>query len=230
MNLKGSKTEQNLKAAFAGESQAHRRYLYFARKADVEGFNDVSAAFRSTAEGKTGHAHGGGGQGGGPSAGREGSHEAPTPPSDRVADGGVLRFGRSREGARAGIRHLSRLPPLLQPLHAFPRLFDAVDANCGSRDGCRAHVRSFRVPDAAAPGRSVAYRLQQAARQGELPRPRSPAPARAESWAQDARSAEARTGHDDRSDRALLARACWNTSASVSSRWGPMRPGASRIG
>jgi len=58
MNLKGSKTEKNLKDAFAGESQANRRYLYFAQKADVEGFNDVSAVFRSTAEGETGHAHG----------------------------------------------------------------------------------------------------------------------------------------------------------------------------
>ena len=56
--LKGSKTEDNLKAAFAGESQANRRYLYFARKADVEGYNDVAAVFRSTAEGETGHAHG----------------------------------------------------------------------------------------------------------------------------------------------------------------------------
>src|ERR1700740_1898017 len=58
MNLKGSKTEKNLKDAFAGESQANRRSLYFAAKADVEGFNDVSAVFRSTAEGETGHAHG----------------------------------------------------------------------------------------------------------------------------------------------------------------------------
>ena len=57
-NLKGSKTEQNLKDAFAGESMANRRYLYFAAKADVEGYNDVSAVFRSTAEGETGHAHG----------------------------------------------------------------------------------------------------------------------------------------------------------------------------
>ena len=56
--LKGSNTEQNLKDAFAGESQANRRYLYFAQKADVEGYNDVSAVFRSTAEGETGHAHG----------------------------------------------------------------------------------------------------------------------------------------------------------------------------
>jgi rubrerythrin len=58
MQLKGSKTEANLKAAFAGESQANRRYLYFAAKADVEGQNDVAALFRSTAEGETGHAHG----------------------------------------------------------------------------------------------------------------------------------------------------------------------------
>ncbi len=58
MKLKGSKTEGNLKAAFAGESQANRRYLYFANKADVEGQNDVAALFRSTAEGETGHAHG----------------------------------------------------------------------------------------------------------------------------------------------------------------------------
>lgn len=58
MELKNSKTEANLKAAFAGESQANRRYLYFAAKADVEGYNDVSSVFRSTAEGETGHAHG----------------------------------------------------------------------------------------------------------------------------------------------------------------------------
>ena len=58
MSLKGTKTEENLKAAFAGESQANRRYLYFAQKADVEGHNDVAAVFRSTAEGETGHAHG----------------------------------------------------------------------------------------------------------------------------------------------------------------------------
>ena len=58
MALKGSKTEQHLKDAFAGESQANRRYLYFANKADVEGRPDIAALFRSTAEGETGHAHG----------------------------------------------------------------------------------------------------------------------------------------------------------------------------
>jgi len=56
--LKGSKTEENLKAAFAAESQANRRYLYFAQKADIEGYPDVSALFRSIAEGETGHAFG----------------------------------------------------------------------------------------------------------------------------------------------------------------------------
>ena len=58
MQLKGSKTAKNLADAFAGESQANRRYLYFAAKADVEGAPDVAAVFRSTAEGETGHAHG----------------------------------------------------------------------------------------------------------------------------------------------------------------------------
>jgi rubrerythrin len=57
-SLKGTKTHDNLKAAFAGESQANRRYLYFANKADVEGQTEVAALFRSTAEGETGHAHG----------------------------------------------------------------------------------------------------------------------------------------------------------------------------
>ena len=56
--LKGSKTHENLKYAFAGESQANRRYLYFAKIADVEGYPDVAGNFRETAEGETGHAHG----------------------------------------------------------------------------------------------------------------------------------------------------------------------------
>jgi rubrerythrin len=56
--LKGSKTQQNLKDAFAGESQANRRYLYFAKVADVEGYPEVAGNFRDTAEGETGHAHG----------------------------------------------------------------------------------------------------------------------------------------------------------------------------
>ena len=56
-SLKGTETEQNLKDAFAGESQANHRYVDFAQKADVEGFNDAAAVFRSTAEGETRHAH-----------------------------------------------------------------------------------------------------------------------------------------------------------------------------
>ena len=58
MKLKGSKTEQNLKDAFAGESQANRRYLYFARRADIEGYPDVGGLFRDTSEAETGHAFG----------------------------------------------------------------------------------------------------------------------------------------------------------------------------
>ena len=57
-DLNGSKTHANLKDAFAGESQANRRYLYFAKVADVEGQPDIAGLFRDTAEGETGHAHG----------------------------------------------------------------------------------------------------------------------------------------------------------------------------
>src|SRR6202007_3456275 len=57
-SLKGSKTHQNLKEAFAGESQANRRYLYFAKVADVEGYPEVAGNFKETADGETGHAHG----------------------------------------------------------------------------------------------------------------------------------------------------------------------------
>ena len=56
--VQGTKTEESMKAAVAGESKANRRYLYFANMADVAGANDVAAVFRSTAEGETGHAHG----------------------------------------------------------------------------------------------------------------------------------------------------------------------------
>jgi len=57
-NLKGTKTHQNLKDAFAGESQANRRYLYFAKVADIEGYPEVAGNFKETADGETGHAHG----------------------------------------------------------------------------------------------------------------------------------------------------------------------------
>ena len=56
--LKGTKTHQNLKDAFAGESMANRRYLYFAKVADIEGHPEVAGNFRDTADGETGHAHG----------------------------------------------------------------------------------------------------------------------------------------------------------------------------
>ena len=70
--LEGSKTHAHLKEAFAGESQANRRYLYFAKQADIEGFPDVGGLFRDTAEAETGHAHGGldfRRRGGGPATG-----------------------------------------------------------------------------------------------------------------------------------------------------------------
>ena len=57
-SLKGTKTHENLKTAFAGESQANRRYLYFARRADIEGYPDVGGLFRDTSEAETGHAFG----------------------------------------------------------------------------------------------------------------------------------------------------------------------------
>src|SRR6266516_5284874 len=57
-SLKGTKSFENLKEAFAGESQANRRYLYFARRADVEGYPDVAGLFGDVAEGETGHAFG----------------------------------------------------------------------------------------------------------------------------------------------------------------------------
>ena len=58
MELNNSKTHQNLKDAFAGESQANRRYLYFARVADIEGYPEVGGLFRDTSEAETGHAFG----------------------------------------------------------------------------------------------------------------------------------------------------------------------------
>ena len=57
-SLKGSKSFENLKEAFAGESQANRRYMYFARAADIEGFPDIAGLFKDTADAETGHAFG----------------------------------------------------------------------------------------------------------------------------------------------------------------------------
>jgi rubrerythrin len=57
-SLKNTKSLDNLKEAFAGESQATRRYLYFAREADLEGFPDIAGLFRDVADAKAGHAFG----------------------------------------------------------------------------------------------------------------------------------------------------------------------------
>jgi rubrerythrin len=58
MRLKGTKTHDNLQHAFATESQASRRYLYFARAADFEGYPEIGGLFRETSEAETGHAFG----------------------------------------------------------------------------------------------------------------------------------------------------------------------------
>ena len=57
MALPGSQTEKNLKEAFASESQANRRYLAFAKKAEEEGYKQVAKLFRAAAEAETVHAH-----------------------------------------------------------------------------------------------------------------------------------------------------------------------------
>ncbi len=57
-SLKNTKSLDNLKEAFAGASQANRRYLYFARVADIEGFPDIAGLFKDTADAKAGHAFG----------------------------------------------------------------------------------------------------------------------------------------------------------------------------
>ena len=56
MNLKGTKTEQNLMTAFAGESQARNKYTYFASTAKKEGYEQISALFAKTAENEKEHA------------------------------------------------------------------------------------------------------------------------------------------------------------------------------
>ena len=56
--LASTRTHENLKHAFAAESQANRRYMYFARRADIEGYPEVGGLFRDTAEAETGHAFG----------------------------------------------------------------------------------------------------------------------------------------------------------------------------
>ncbi|BDW98170.1 rubrerythrin [Thalassospira tepidiphila] len=58
MALKGTRTEANLRAAFAAEAQTNRRYLYFAQQADIEGYTDAAELFRTAAEAETGHAFG----------------------------------------------------------------------------------------------------------------------------------------------------------------------------
>ncbi|HVM03201.1 MAG TPA: rubrerythrin family protein [Acidimicrobiales bacterium] len=57
-HLSGSRTEANLRRAFAAESEANGRFLYYARRAEAEGYPDIAALFRALAEGENGHAFG----------------------------------------------------------------------------------------------------------------------------------------------------------------------------
>jgi rubrerythrin len=84
--LKGTRTLDNLKHAFAAESQANRRYLYFARVADVEGYPEVAGLFRETSEAETGHAFG--------------HMDFLRPAGDPVTD---VRFGTTRENLKSAI-------------------------------------------------------------------------------------------------------------------------------
>ena len=99
MALNGTKTHENLKSAFAGESQANRRYLYFARQADIEGYPEAAGIFKNTADGETGHAFGHlefmekGGAGDPGPAGRAGG---------RVSSAGVGHWDGSDRAATAG--------------------------------------------------------------------------------------------------------------------------------
>jgi len=57
-SIEGTRTHENLKLAFAAESQANRRYLHYARTADIEGYPDLGGLFRDTSEAETAHAFG----------------------------------------------------------------------------------------------------------------------------------------------------------------------------
>ena len=101
MTLKGTQTHKNLNDAFAGESQANRRYLYFARVARQAGLDDVAELFEETANGETGHAFGhleyldAGGAGDGPATAVATAAAGPK-------DGYELPWVREKRRRRAG--------------------------------------------------------------------------------------------------------------------------------
>jgi len=127
MQLKGTKTLENLKAAFAGESQANRRYLYFANKADVEGQNDVAALFRSTAEAR-----------------RDMRTGTWTTSGWSVIPQQIFRSDSSRQNLKAAVaggnariyRHVSRVWPRLRARRALPK------SRTGSKRLPRPNVRT----------------------------------------------------------------------------------------
>jgi rubrerythrin len=131
MQLKGSRTHENLKAAFAQESQANRRYLYFAAKADVEGRTDIAAVFRSTAEGGTGHAHGN----------LEHLESCGDPSTG-------LPFGRTRDNLKAAIaseahEHTEMYPEMAKVAReeGFPEIADWFETLAKAK---RSHANRFR--------------------------------------------------------------------------------------
>ncbi len=103
-DLKGSKTHQNLKDAFAGESQANRRHLYFAKMADVEGYPDVAALFQETAASETAHAHG--------------HLDHLKPVGDPATD---LPFGDTRANLRAALERQT-----FEHTHAYPTMAETA--------------------------------------------------------------------------------------------------------
>src|SRR5438094_615744 len=98
--LRGTKSLANLKEAFAGESQANRRYLYFARVADIEGFPDMAGLFKDTADAYTGLA-------GSPRPTCHSRHVVSQHHGiSRSEVTGVLGPVGGRQGAAARLRHL----------------------------------------------------------------------------------------------------------------------------
>jgi rubrerythrin len=129
--LRGSKTHENLKLAFAGESQANRRYMYFARVADVEGLPDIAGLFRDTAEGESGHSLGH----------LEHLKKAGDPATD-------LPMGNTRRNLESAIRgetweYTEMYPEMARTAReeGFPEIADWFDALARAE---RSHARRFQ--------------------------------------------------------------------------------------
>ena len=164
--LAGTKTHQNLKDAFAGESQANRRYLYFAKVADVEGYPEVAGLFKDTADGETGHAHG---------------HLDYLKQVGDPATG--LPIGDTAKNLKSAVAGET---------HEYETMYPGF-AKAGARGGLR---RRRRVVRDARQGREVARRpLPEGARHPRLIQPRV-GPGRAQHRTRPARIERRRFGHN----------------------------------